>query len=301
MELRIARTRIRIHPLMLLMLPLACRLGLKTQVICLVIALGMHETAHLAAAACMRIPVPELTLMPFGGSARIGNPYVLSPGQLALTAAAGPAANLILVLTSASFAHWSLIDPGQAVHFIKVNALLMLFNLMPALPLDGGRILYAIVHRRMGNKKALETGIWLGRLLALLLILWTTYLFMTRKVFNLSYVFAAVFLIASASGERRALSHSGVHTLISALSPITAPMPVSLYAVDASCTARTALRTARPGCINLYAVYENGVLNGFTDDRSLLDLCLASGSNASVLQADRRISPHKKTPPGGSP
>jgi len=283
--MRVLRTRVRIHPLMLLMIPLSCRLGLQAEAVAAACALCIHESAHLAAAKAVHVAIPELRLMPFGGSASIGNPYALSPCQLGFTAAAGPLSNLASVFVVAALAHWGVVSPAAILPFIRISLLLMVFNLMPALPLDGGRMLYAILFRRIGAAKSLSIGIWAGRALAAALLVGTIVLFIKRGVINLSYIFAAIFLIASGPQERSALSVSNVHTLISALSPVSGASPVSLAALDSSCSAGEALRASNPGAVNLYAVYKDGVLAGFSDDRSLIDLCMDESASAPVSSA----------------
>jgi len=270
---------------MILMIPLACRLGMKDEVLSAAIALTAHEGAHLLAAAAMGIAVPELRLMPFGGSARIGNPYALSPVRLALTAAAGPFANLLLIMFSAALAHWNALTAESAFTLLKVNLVLMLFNLLPALPLDGGRMLYAVLSGFIGRERALQTGIILGRILSAALAAAAVVLLVQRRVFNLSYVFAALFILSSAPHERAALSSAGVHTMLSALSPVSGPVPVNMIAVDGACPARRALKSARPARANLYAVYSQGRLSGLTDDRALLEMCLEHSPDTPVIQA----------------
>ena len=300
MEIRLFNTRISAHPLMLLMIPLACRLGQPKETAAAVCAIAVHEAAHLAAARAVHVSIPELRLMPFGGSARIGNPYALTPWQLCIIAAAGPLANLVLIFLSAACAHWNLIAPESAFFLLRINLLLMLFNLLPALPLDGGRLMYAILSGYTGPQKALTLGIWSGRILAAFLLAGTVFLYAARGIFNLSYLFAAFFLAASGAYEHAALTGSGVNTLISALSPVSEPVPVSLTAVSGACTVQRALRASRPNTVNLYAVYTEGALSGITDDRSLLELCLSASPRESVGNAEKLSLKAQKSPSGSS-
>lgn len=246
MEVRIFRTRIRVHPLMLMMIPLAVRLGLKEETAALACGLIIHECAHILAANMLNVSMPEVSLMPFGGSASIGNPYALSPWQLGAVAAAGPFANLMMILTTSALAHWNVLPELWAALCIRANTVLMLFNLLPALPLDGGRMLFALMQKPIGKDRALSIGIWTGRALALCLVICAVCLFIRRGIVNLSYLFAAVFIIASAPAEREALNSSGLHTLIAAMSPLSKPLPVNITAVDGHTSVRRALKAAKP-------------------------------------------------------
>ena len=112
-ELRAAGTRIRLHPLLLLLPMLAHLLGGGAEIGALALGLMAHEAAHLAAARLCRVRVEALRLMPFGGAMELGNLYALPPGRLFAVAAAGPAANLAMVCLGAALAHWRAISPAS--------------------------------------------------------------------------------------------------------------------------------------------------------------------------------------------
>ena len=276
MSLYLGHTRLRLHPALMLLLPLAALLGLRRALWPLIFSLTLHEAAHLMAARLLRVRVTELRLMPFGGAARLGNLYALPPGHLWAIAAAGPAANLIVLLTASALCQWGWLPAASALALTRVNLTLMLFNLLPALPLDGGRMLYALACKRLGRGRAAGLGIALGRALSLgLMGLALRGLWVTRRL-NLSLVACALFILASASEERRALSDLGAVTLLNALRHPDRPVEMRLCAVSADCPAMTALRHAAPDAATLYAVYENDALSAFADERQLLNVALAS-------------------------
>ncbi len=92
-----------------------------------------------------------------------------------------------------------------ALQILQANLILMLFNLLPALPLDGGRTLYALLSPVIGRERAVETGILMGRILAGLMLALSLYIWIARGLVNLSLIFAAIFILAAAPEERRAL------------------------------------------------------------------------------------------------
>ena len=190
-------------PLLTLIVPfLAAKLGAVNAFAPLFIALSGHELAHLAAARLLRVEISEIRLMPFGGSAKIENPYRLPPGKLIPLAAAGPTANLLMLVLGAALTHWGWLEPRMSVSFVQVNLVLCLFNLLPALPLDGGRILYAVLEKPLGSGRALKAGIWLGRIFAAALIALFLLTALTTGKLNLSFVLAAVFIITSEIGTQ---------------------------------------------------------------------------------------------------
>ena len=291
MTLRAGQTRIRCHPLLLLMIPLAAALGLRTELWPLVVSLSFHEAAHLATARLLGVRVTELRLMPFGGAARLGNLYALSPGKLFAIAAAGPAVNLALLLGASAWAQWGWVGPWTALRWARVNLALMLFNLLPALPLDGGRMLYALTARRLGRDRAASLGISLGRALCAGLLVWTAMNGFARGRVNLSALGCAAFIWASAGEERQALTDLNAVTLLNALVRGDGPVPMAVCAVDAECTLMNALKHAAPDSATLYAVYCKQDRVAFLDERQLLMAAVENpdGSVAGCLHDNSRL------------
>ena len=282
MALTVGRTRVRAHPLALLMPVAALLLGVREETAALLAGLAVHEAAHLLAAKALGVGVSQLRLMPFGGAISLENPYALAPAKLLAVAAAGPAGSLLALIASAALAHWRLISPGFALALMRSNLMLGLFNLLPALPLDGGRMLYALASGRLGRARAAELCILIGRALAAALVAMAVAGAAAFGRLNLSPVFAAVFLLASAGDERRALGGARLKTLLSELAPLAAPLPARVWAVGGDCPAREALRAARADAITLFAVYSGSRLVSFTDDRRLLEAILENDGNVKV-------------------
>ena len=234
MTVRIGRTELRAPALALLFPLMALLFGPRADVAALMLGLAAHEGAHLLAARLLRVSVSQLRLMPIGGAIAMKNPYALAASRLALVAAAGPAGNLLAVFVGAALAHWQLISPGFSMALLQANLLLMLFNLLPALPLDGGRILYALLSAKLGRARAVELGIWLGRGVAAALAILAALSALRLGRMNLSPLFAAVFMLSSAADEREALSGARMDTVLSELRPLSRPTPVRVSAVSAS-------------------------------------------------------------------
>lgn len=274
MQIRLRSLTLRLDWLMVLFPCIAAMLGECDAAVMLLLSLTAHECAHWAAARALGVSMPFIRLTPFGGMARIENPYSVSAARICAVAIAGPLANLLLLLTSAALCHWLPSAAPFALELIQINALLMSFNLLPALPLDGGRILCALLSRRISEFSALHICLWIGRILAMILILLALFGLIVHRRLNLSFLFAAAFILTSASDERRALSKSRIHALMRCLQPFKEPRPAAIYAIDASTSSQEALRVVRPHRITLFAVYHEGKLREITDDRTLIQKIL---------------------------
>lgn len=136
----------------------------------------LHEVGHMLEARRRRIPTGDITLHLFGGLAQMyGSPR--KPSVEATVALAGPA---VTVLLAAAFFVLSLLltplgNMGAVVAVLNylwfINALLLVFNLMPAFPLDGGRVLHAILWAATGKQMwAMRASATVGVVFASLLI-----------------------------------------------------------------------------------------------------------------------------------
>jgi Zn-dependent protease/CBS domain-containing protein len=118
-----------------------------------------HEFGHVAMARQFGIRTPDILLSPIGGLARLER-MPEEPRQELLVALAGPAVTLALViglwtwLRLAGFAgDLTTFDPARErllPALFRLNVVLLLFNLIPAFPMDGGRVLRALLARRKG-------------------------------------------------------------------------------------------------------------------------------------------------------
>src|SRR6266581_8789344 len=161
---RIAGIQLRIHITFLLLIAWlafgyyaeggsAVALGRVLFVLLLFVCVVLHEFGHAIAAKNFGINTPDITLLPIGGVARLER-MPEEPRQELLVALAGPAVNVVIaagvsVLLAAAGSPPTLKQLGNlrwvGGHFltevVTMNVWLALFNLLPAFPMDGGRVL----------------------------------------------------------------------------------------------------------------------------------------------------------------
>lgn len=153
----------------------ALTLGLSVIVFSIVVA---HEFGHILAARRFGFKTRDVILSPIGGMARLeGVPS--KPHQEMIVAAAGPAVNLVLAglgLLVQPLAFSSGVLTGALLGwFVTINLALLVFNLIPALPMDGGRILRAALSTRLGRVRATEIAAKVARWSALFMALYAIY------------------------------------------------------------------------------------------------------------------------------
>lgn len=226
-------------------MPVLARLtGMRAMIAPTAAALALHECAHLAAARIFRAEIAEIHLMPFGGSIRLENPYLLRSGQLIGIAAAGPAGNLIGTICAAAMVHFGILTPRAAAQFIRAGTVLMLFNLFPAMPLDGGRIAYAVLQGITGRRRALGVCLWIGRGASIALLAAFCAGLIREGSANITLIMAALLLFTAGRDEYAALNLS--EAMRFARSDRKSPRPARIYQLDEGARARDALRLLHP-------------------------------------------------------
>jgi len=120
----------------------------------------LHELGHALVARHLGVRVPRIELHFFGGAAQMADQPRSNGDEIAI-AAAGPAVSFGLAGLSLLLAQLFAVPLFQLLAYI--NLILGAFNLIPALPMDGGRILRALLSRRMGFLRATEVSVTIAR------------------------------------------------------------------------------------------------------------------------------------------
>jgi Zn-dependent protease len=139
-------------------------------------SLLVHELCHTLQSLREGVRIKDITLFLFGGVSQADEP-IPGPGAEFRIVAAGPAASAVLMVLFGILAFAGnaagLSDPSVGVlsYLARINGLLLVFNVIPALPLDGGRLLHALLWWRTGDhERATLLAAWSGRIFAILII-----------------------------------------------------------------------------------------------------------------------------------
>lgn len=170
----------------------------------------LHELGHALMARRYGIPTEDITLYPIGGVARLHR-IPRAPGAELLIALAGPAVNVALALMFFTLGRlFGAVAPtfaeglaGWLVHeLLVVNVLLAGFNLIPIFPMDGGRVLRALLSIPIGRLRATEIAAAIGQALAIFAgVACLVAMVMTGHPILLMQVVLAIFIYLAARAE----------------------------------------------------------------------------------------------------
>ncbi len=275
---------VRVHPALPLMLAVGAMLGGGTRIALLVLSLALHEAAHALCARRLKVRVVELELMPFGGAARLENAWAMRPGQLAAVALAGPTLNALLAAAALALGSRGAISPWAAWVLLLDNAALCLFNLLPALPLDGGRLLFGLLSGPLGRERAVRWGVWAGRGLAALMLAGALAGVLFGGRLNLTLCLCAVFILASGGREILAAGSASLISLVERGGELAGEgaLPLRWLAAGDDTPLRVLIPRMRPRTLHRVAVYDQNMrLAGVVEEEKLLRAALED-ANAPV-------------------
>ncbi len=193
----LGQTEVRVHLGLFVVIAVECVKGELYELMMALIALVLHEASHAIIARNVDCEVTSITVYPFGAEARITAQRQQNKA-LAMIAAAGPIASLIFaglsVLTITAFP----VTRTGLEAFTLYNVVLFIFNLMPAYPLDGGRLLFCALRTRLRDRTAKAIAAWSGLLIGCALLALALYCTLFLYSSLTLYMMGAFLLFAAA-------------------------------------------------------------------------------------------------------
>jgi len=256
----------------------------------LFVCVTLHELGHALAARYYGIHTRDITLYPIGGVARLDR-MPQKPAHELVVALAGPAVNVVITLVL-----WPLIanfdmseEDGARVFLIDennflpmlgiVNVWLAAFNLIPAFPMDGGRVLRALLSLRMDRVRATEIAAFVGQAIAVLFVFSGFYT-------NPFLIFIGLFVILGARAEAEAVRSQSFLEGFTARDALMTNVPV----IDKHQTIREAVQILLDGQARTFLVTENGMPYGILSRDHIIRGISSAGEGAPVhTVADTRL------------
>ncbi|NJL07138.1 MAG: site-2 protease family protein [Methylacidiphilales bacterium] len=304
---RIAGTVVRIHLTFVLLLAAVAIAGYVVGgiaeaadalafVILLFACVVAHEFGHIFAARRYGISTPDVTVLPIGGLATLERMPEKSGEELAV-ALAGPAVNVViagvLVLVMVGMHDLRSVDqilsPGGSMigRLTLANLVVAGFNLIPAFPMDGGRVLRALLAMRMSYPGATAAAAWIGRVVAVPLVIFGVF-------YNPLLVLVAVFVLVAAKAE----SYDVTLTHAARGLPVEATMITKFESLQAHATLGRAvdelLRTSQK---EFPIVDAAGQLKGFLTRKAMLGALRRAGGTTLVTSVMTQVpTVHHRAP-----
>lgn len=255
-------------------------------VIAIFVCVVLHEFGHIAMARRYGIRTPDITLLPIGGLARLER-MPEEPGQEFLIAIAGPLVNVVIAALifialggTAGIEQMMQVENPRADFLVRlagVNVFLVLFNMIPAFPMDGGRVLRAALATRMPWARATQVAAGIGQGLAFLFGF-------LGLLYNPLLIFIAIFVYLAAAAE----AHNAQIRDISNSVLAGDVMVTEFTALDRSTTIAEAIDKLLATTQNEFPVVDaEGHLEGLLTRDDMIRALKESGPDLPVVSAMR--------------
>lgn len=248
----------------------------------------LHEFGHIAMARRFGVNTPQVILSPIGGIAAMER-MPEKPRQELLVAIAGPLVNVAIALllmalfglgrgfaTGLDFDHASL-----AERLLLVNVMLVAFNLIPAFPMDGGRVLRAILAMRMSAPRATAVAARIGQGFAVVF-------FVLGLLWNPILMIVGIFIFFAAGAEEQQAAFTGFATRLTVRDAME-PAPLVLEAGQPVSAAIDALLSSPQ---KAFPVTDGaGLILGMLDRDAMILALRDRGAGVPVGEAMRQAEP----------
>ncbi len=228
----------------------------------------LHEFGHALTARKYGIATRDITLLPIGGLARLERTPD-DPRQELWVAIAGPAVNVVIagalylgIRVTGQTSDLGELTTGEGPFLARlmfVNIFLVLFNLLPAFPMDGGRVLRAFLAMRMDYTRATNIAANVGQAMAF--------------IFGFVGLFSNPFLIFIAlfvwMGAQQEASLTGLKSALSGIT-VSRAMVTNYHTLAPQDTLRDAVRQILAGSQHDFPVVENGAVIGIVTRKQLV-------------------------------
>lgn len=172
---------------------------------------ALHELAHIVCAHFLKIGIDRINIYPFGISARLKSTYIQSAEKEFLVAISGPFCSLILFWLFSSI--YVLQKQSLLLYLADTNLALCIINLIPSLPLDGGRMLKALLTQRFGIIRSYNFMLKLSRIVILVLII--SAIILVTITYNFSLILISAFLLQNLVWEQQSVSLIALKEILS--------------------------------------------------------------------------------------
>jgi len=261
----------------------------------ILVTLLVHECCHYAVSKIMGEQIDQLKLTPFGGIMVYKSGTVSSKGiKGILVYAAGPLGNYALLLT----ASLPIVQRGLNSDFLRFliisNTSMLVLNLLPALPLDGGRIAFCIGYYFLPMAKLVSVLSVSGIALGLSGILLTIYGFISSQLFNCSLALVSLYLAFYAMQSKNTLYSENLCLLVhERLLPVSSPKKVHHYRVASHTNLIDLLPLLKQGiCVHFLFSGADGRLLSL--DETQFCLALMESPMSTIAQVYASISNTKE-------
>ncbi len=281
-SIRLFGGKLKINLLMFPAVALLFVLGMGDVLFYYIPAVLVHEWAHVVVSVALGMTVTEMELFPFGCAAKL-ECFAVSRVKEIVVAAAGPLANMA-VACAVFFVDRYALPIAVKERIIASNLALAAVNLLPALPLDGGRIMRAVFASFMGYKRATKLTAAGGIFFAVLIVaagVWAAF----QEALNPSFFIMGFFLCLAAVKELKSAPYTLIRDFTGKRQQLDKrkTMNINRFAAMQTEPLRDIMREFEAGKYNIVTVLDKDMdVLGELNEREILSGMLQKGTHVTL-------------------
>jgi len=202
--------RLKFHPFFVVYVFVCLYFGWLNNIFFYIVAVVLHEYGHYIATRSFGYDVEGMLFNVYGAGLKTTN--IFKPKDDMVISLAGPMVNLVLILITVCF--WWIFPTSYVftLDFVKANFVVMLFNIIPIYPLDGGRVVFAIFNNKLHTKKLIKINCSICLCLGIFFIL--LFVISIFYGFNLSLLFTGLFLTINGMSCKKNLYYENLQSFV---------------------------------------------------------------------------------------
>lgn len=271
--LKIFNIEIQINFSLLPILILGLFFGFLRELAILFFIITLHELAHSLTSKYYGYETEKIELSLFGGAVKTDEIIFLEPKKVILISIVGPMLNFAFFFVSISISKVFGINNDLLNFFIYANLSLGIFNLLPVLPLDGGRMLRACLNKSLELKEATFTTVFIGNIVCMILFILGTIL-VTRSHNGIVLIVFSVYLYIKNNKEKEMIIFLHMQRVITKPKNVQKKLDIKIKYISANeyCSLKDTLKNLSVGNYCIIKVINNrGKMIGELSEGEILE------------------------------
>lgn len=238
-------------------------LGFKSKIFLAFLWIILHEITHYVVAKWMRLSVDNFKLHPFGATLELSDFDELTHKEEIILSVAGPFFNLLMF--SLFYMVYKIAPTDFVNNSMEINIVLFIFNMLPAYPLDGSKVLRTVLSSKIFYKRAHNITAYISYGVGGIGFLLFAYLLIIHK-FNLSILLTSCFIVYITYNEKRKVMYIIMGDIIKKRSRLAKRKYIYNKSISVYC---------KLGLINVLGLVDKNKFNSFfilDDDLKVMDI-----------------------------
>lgn len=247
--------RVRVHPLFGLVAIAGALTGQFLELITLFTIVIIHELGHIFAALAVGWRVVSMELLPFGGVAKVDEWGSTRTKDEVLVALAGPFMNGVMVLFGYLMLWMELWTQGWSEFFISGNLVIACFNLLPVWPLDGGKVLQALLSKWLPYYKTIHISV-IWSCICIVILFGISFLF----PFKWNLIVICLYLLLENKVAWKRAQYQFIRFLLmkkGVNNKVPSSLPVLTYSLHPTVSVGEAVKLLKKGAIHSFQVMDH--------------------------------------------